>query len=192
MGVSTGWQTCSKRKNDMREDYGTQLEDGSLRFVRDLPRPIERVWDYLVDPEKRALWFCGGSMGGRPGDGFTMAFNHDHLSHEPLPDRYASMQGGIDLAARLIAIDPPHLLIFKGVNEEEETRIELSEEKGRVRLLLIQAPPADFAQLTDMAAGWHAHLGILVDQLAGEKPRGFWTDHEEAADYYRAALSPAS
>ena len=54
----------------MREDYGTQLEDGSLRFVRDLPGPIERVWDYLVDPEKRALWFCGGTSGEKAGDPF--------------------------------------------------------------------------------------------------------------------------
>ena len=174
----------------MREDYGTQLEDGSLRFVRDLPGPIERVWEYLVDPEKRAMWFCGGTTGSKPGDLYTMAFNHDHLSHEPLPERYASMQGGIEMEGQIIAIDPPHLLIFKGVSEDEETRIELSEQAGRVQLILIQAPPADFGQLTGTAAGWHAHLGMLIDQLGGGKPRGFWTDHEEAAGYYQTALKP--
>ena len=176
----------------MREDYGTQLEDGSLRFVRDLPGPIERVWEYLVDPDKRALWFCWGTSGSKAGDRYTMAFNHDDLSHEPLPERYASMQGGIDLEGELLEIDPPHLLIFKGVNEDDRTRIELSEQDSRVRLLLIQAPPSDFGQLTDMAAGWQAHLGILVDQLADRVPRGFWTDHEEAAAYYRPVLKPAS
>lgn len=175
----------------MREDYGTQLEDGSLRFVRDLPGPIERVWEYLVDPEKRALWFCGGTTGSKPGDRYTMAFNHDHLSHEPLPERYASMQGGVQMPGEIVAIDPPRLLIFKGVSEEQNTRIELSEQEGRVRLLLIQAPPADFGQLADTAAGWQAHLGILVDRLNGNMPRGFWTDHEEGAAYYKATLKPA-
>ncbi|MGP1282557.1 MAG: SRPBCC family protein [Parasphingopyxis sp.] len=174
----------------MKEEFGTQLENGALRFVRDLPGPIERVWEYLVDPEKRALWFCGGTTGSKPGDRYTMAFNHDHLSHEPLPERYADMQGGIDLDAELIEIEPPRLLVFKGVSEDHRTRIELSEQGDRVRLLLIQSPPADLAELSDIAAGWHAHLGILVDQLRGGKPRGFWTDHEEAADHYRQVLKP--
>lgn len=172
----------------MREDYGTQLEDGSLRFVRDLPGPIERVWEYLVDPEKRALWFCGGTMGSKPGDHYTMAFNHDHLSHEPLPERYADMQGGVELQARIIEIDPPHLLVFEGVDEDQQTRIELSEQGDRVRLLLIQSPTADLGQLSDTAAGWHAHLGTLIDRLNRETPRGFWTDHEAAAAWYRDRL----
>ena len=81
----------------MREDYGTQLEDGSLRFVRDLPGPIERVWDYLVDPEKRALWFCGGTSGAKAGDPFIMRFNHDDISPEKLPERHAGMQGGVEM-----------------------------------------------------------------------------------------------
>ncbi|MEM8696762.1 MAG: SRPBCC family protein [Pseudomonadota bacterium] len=175
----------------MQEDYGTQLENGALRFARDLPGPIERVWGYLVDPAKRALWFCGGTTGSQPGDRYTMAFNHDHLSHEPLPERYASMQGGIDLDAQIIEIESPHLLVFKGVSEDHWTRIELSEQGDRVRLVLIQSPPTDFAELSDTAAGWHAHLGILIDQLDGKKPRGFWTDHEEAAAYYQKTLKPA-
>lgn len=62
----------------------------------------------------------------------------------------------------------------------------------RVSLLLIQSPHADFAELSDIAAGWHAHLGILADQLRDEKPRGFWTEHEEAAAHYARVPEPAA
>ncbi|MBC2776828.1 SRPBCC family protein [Parasphingopyxis marina] len=175
----------------MREDFGTQLEDGSLRFVRDLPGPIERVWAYLVDPEKRALWFCDGTMGGQVGDSYTMAFDHDRLSHEPLPERYAGMQGGIEMKAEILAIDPPRLIVFCGVSEDAETRIELEPLGERVRLTLTQAPPADFGDLTGTAGGWHAHLAILVDHLEGRVPRGFWTEHEEARGHYEGVLKPA-
>ena len=38
-----------------------------IRIVRILPGPIERVWEYLTDPKKRARWFAGGSMEPRVG-----------------------------------------------------------------------------------------------------------------------------
>jgi len=34
-----------------------------IRVIRgQLPGPIERVWEYLTDPDKRARWFAGGPM----------------------------------------------------------------------------------------------------------------------------------
>lgn len=35
-------------------DYGTHSEPNTLRLERVLPGPIERVWEYLTDSEKRA------------------------------------------------------------------------------------------------------------------------------------------
>lgn len=172
----------------MREEMGTRLESGAMRFVRDLPGPIERVWQYLVDPEKRAEWLCGGTMGEQAGDIFILRFDHERLSHEDLPERYAHMKGGVAFDGRITAIDPPRLLAFKGVNEDDETRIELSEEGDRVRLVLVQTPSADLAQRIGTSAGWQAHLAILVDILEGREPRGFWTEHDEAERRYAQML----
>lgn len=175
----------------MKEDFGTQLEDGSLRFVRELPGPIDRVWQYLIDPGKRAKWFCGGTTGDKPGDAYTQAFNHDDLSHEKLPESYAHMQGGIEMGARIVRIDPPELLVFRWDDGGEETRIELSEQGAGVRLVLIQSPPPALSQIAGMASGWHAHLGILIDQLSGEAPRGFWTEHAAAEAHYSKVIQVA-
>ena len=35
---------------------------GEIRLMRTLPGPIERLWQYLTDPEKRSRWFAGGPM----------------------------------------------------------------------------------------------------------------------------------
>ena len=35
------------------DEYGVALEDRTVRLERLLPGPIERVWTYLTDPEKR-------------------------------------------------------------------------------------------------------------------------------------------
>ncbi|MEM8696761.1 MAG: SRPBCC family protein [Pseudomonadota bacterium] len=173
----------------MKEEFGTQLENGSLRFVRDLPGPIDRVWEYLVDPEKRALWFCGGETGAKPGDSFVMKFDHEGLTDEPVPDSHAGLRGGAEMGAKVITLDPPNLFVFRWDNDGKETQIELNEADGRVRLVLIQTPPAELAQVQGMASGWQAHLGLLIDHLAGDAPRGFWSEHEEAMRHYREAVT---
>lgn len=176
----------------MKEEFGTQLENGALRFVRDLPGPIERVWEYLVDPEKRALWFCGGETGEKPGDPFTLQFDHESLTDEPVPDSHAGLRGGMEMGARIVRIDAPNLFVFRWENDGRETRIELDEIDDRVRLVLVQTPPAELAQIRGMAAGWQAHLGLLIDVLAGDPRRPFWAEHATAEAHYRDVLGPTS
>lgn len=172
----------------MREDYGTQLENGALRFVRDLPGPIERVWDYIVDPEKRILWLCGGTAGQAAGDGYVLEFDNSRMSNERATGRYAEYNSPTEIAAEVVEIDPPRLFVFRWNDADAEARIELAEKGDRVELVLIQSPPDDLEQLVSMGGGWHAHLGILVDELAGAPHRGFWTEHEEAEAHYRQLL----
>ena len=48
-------------------DRGTITEAGTIRFERLLPGPIERVWAYLTESDKRAKWLAAGDMDLRPG-----------------------------------------------------------------------------------------------------------------------------
>ena len=52
--------------------YGERIDETTVRFERMLPGPIERVWEYLTDAEKRATWLCGGEtesqVGGKSGN----------------------------------------------------------------------------------------------------------------------------
>jgi hypothetical protein len=43
--------------------------------------------------------------------------------------------------------------------------------------------------MVNVSSGWHTHLAILEDNLAGRTPRPFWSTwiHEEAA--YEALLA---
>lgn len=43
-------------------DYGMIIEPGTLRIQRLLPGPIERVWAYLTESDKRATWLAAGAM----------------------------------------------------------------------------------------------------------------------------------
>lgn len=173
----------------MKEEFGTVLESGAMRFVRDFPGPVERVWAWLADPAKRGLWFCGGTMGEKAGDRFTLRFENGRLGDEPVPERFAAMAQPIEMEAEIVAIDPPRLLVFRWLEDGVESRFELAEADGRVRLTLIQQPPPSLRDRIGMAAGWHAHLGLLADRIGGEPPRGFWSEHGEAERHYSAALA---
>lgn len=172
----------------MREEFGTQLENGALQFVRDLPGPIDRVWRFMVDPEKRALWFAGGTTGDKVGDEFVWDFDHGKISDEPLPDKWSDLAGGMQARGRIVAIEPPRLLEVFSFEDSLTTRFELSEVGDRVRLVLTQQPPTNYEDLVSTAAGWQACLGVLLDRLSDRKPRGFWTEHESASELYRERL----
>jgi uncharacterized protein YndB with AHSA1/START domain len=69
-------------------DYATSPEPGTVRLERLLPGPIERVWEYLTDAQKRATWLAGGVFDLRVGGVTRLEFRHDTLSAEPPPEAY--------------------------------------------------------------------------------------------------------
>ena len=57
-------------------EYATVTGPNTVRLERLLPGPIERVWAYLTEPEKRAKWFAGGPMEVRVGGRVEFKFRH--------------------------------------------------------------------------------------------------------------------
>ena len=51
---------------------GKQIGPRTLRFEREFPGPIERVWEYLADSEKRGLWPASGELPTTVGAEFTV------------------------------------------------------------------------------------------------------------------------
>ena len=40
----------------------TVIEPGTVKLERLLPGPIERVWAYITESDKRAKWLCAGEF----------------------------------------------------------------------------------------------------------------------------------
>src|SRR5690606_37538578 len=70
---------CAKETH-MNDEHAHLPEPGTLVFRRVLPGPVERVWAFLVEPEKRRLWLAGGEMEPRPGGKVALHFRHAELS----------------------------------------------------------------------------------------------------------------
>lgn len=153
------------------------LAPDTVRFERVLPGPIERVWSYLVDSDKRGQWLAAGAMEQRVGSEFQMRFHHVELSQTPVPppERFKDFEGGKTTMHRVLACDPPHRLAMTwgSLDDPSEVTFDLAPTGNQVRLTVThrKLKPADIA---GTSGGWHTHLDVLSDRLDGHLPQPFW------------------
>lgn len=162
----------------------------TLRFERLLDAPREKVWQYLVDPELRKLWFMGGPTDLRAGGSFGLSMNHHLLSDAdvPTPERYRPYIGH-SWAERILRVDPPQLLAFTWEDGKAgEVTFELYEEDGKTRLVLTHAGIHGRKDVMNFGGGWHSHLATLTRRLREEPVLDFWALHEQAEATMQAAL----
>ena len=161
------------------DDFGTVLDAQTVRFVRDLPGPIERVWDYLTKAELTATWLYGNEVPPTVGEEFGSSWEGE-----------AGEPGGA-IRFRVRVYDPPHVLEVDWVEVPSPTgtitdstvRFELTPVGDRVRLTLThRALPAH--AFGSVAAGWHAHIDVLRAVLTGVEGPNAETRYEALAHHY--------
>jgi uncharacterized protein YndB with AHSA1/START domain len=171
------------------DDYGRFTGPAEVRIVRTLPGPIERVWEYLTDPEKRSRWFAGGPMELRPGGKMALHFQHKNLApDEESPEGYKD-DAGKTMAGVITRCEPPRVLAFTfGSSGESEATFELTAQGKEVLLVLShRSRGEDLDYMHEFASGWHVHLGYLLSILEGT-PRGpFWSAHARLKVIYNQA-----
>jgi uncharacterized protein YndB with AHSA1/START domain len=149
---------------------------------------VERLWAYLVDPEKRREWFGGGPLEPREGGRVLFEFHFGELTREPSPP------GGPEscvLPGRVLRCDPPRLLSFTWGDgpEASEATFELSPEGRDVRLVVTHRRLPGLPEMAGVGSGWHAHLELLEDRLLGRPLRPFWATKTALEAAYRKRLS---
>jgi uncharacterized protein YndB with AHSA1/START domain len=180
------------------EQYGKFTSPAEVRLVRTLPGPIERVWEYLTDSEKRARWLCGGVLEQKAGGKVEFAMVHKNLApDETPPAKYAQVQDpGVTFEGRVLRCEPPRLLVYTFGSEDSEVTFELTPQGNQVLLVLTHRTRGaeEQAELTNYASGWHTHLTHLLALLEGTPRPPFWAMHAKlVADYEKLrAAAPQS
>jgi uncharacterized protein YndB with AHSA1/START domain len=168
------------------QEFGTFLDKHTLQFVRILPGPIEKVWSFLWESEKRGQWFAKGPMPTTPGESFTMTFKHSDMSpHKaPPPEKMRETDANGHISNnRLLKYEPPHLLVFTfgpetRPGEVSEVEFKLSQEgdpkDNLIRFTLTHRKIPDRAFALAVSGGWHSHLAVLQYRAEGKVPPAFW------------------
>jgi uncharacterized protein YndB with AHSA1/START domain len=176
------------------DEYGVQLEPRVVRFERVLPGPIERVWAYLTESDKRGQWLGAGEMEPRVGGSLPLTFDHAKLSNKiaPTPERFKKHECNNTQNNKVLAYDPPHLLTWTfggGGERPSEVTFELSEKGDKVLLVLTHRLLADRKTMVGVGSGWHAHLGVLADRLHGREPEPFWSKFVPLEEEYEKRIA---
>lgn len=177
----------------MRE-YGECYAPGCIRFERLLNAPVESVWEYLVDPEKRSRWLAAGEFELRPGGRAEFVFRNETLCSpgDEAPEKYRSVSGEVRLEGRVLEADAPRRLVLEWPSEQGPASIVTFELEARGSETLLRLTETGIAARDDLlgaAAGWHAHLDILEALAAGTESRSFWSNHTRLETEYQRRLS---
>lgn len=144
-----------------------------IRFVRRLPVPPERAWQWLTDPELLQRWLPGCRIEPRVGGTAVFDFGEEGAATGEVT--------AVDAPASLV-----HTWVWEGV-PDSVVRWELEADDDGTRLTLthtdVAAGPAP-----EFAVGWHVMLDTWVLALDGaDDPVGAaWADIEEVAALYPA------
>jgi uncharacterized protein YndB with AHSA1/START domain len=172
-----GWGMILDALEESLHLYAELTNPDTLRFERLLPGPIERVWAYLTESDKRAQWLASGVMEPRVGACAVLHFDHSTLSKEVAapPERFKNKGCG-DTPRSVTVWNPPHILALTWGNADEpsEVTFELTPQQDKVLLVLTHRRLVNRDTRLGVAAGWHAHLNILKDRLDGREPEAFW------------------
>ena len=179
-------------------DYGELLDANTVRFERLLPGPLERVWAFLTESDKRAQWLCGGDIETTAGGHVDMHFHNLSISARskddmPRPEKYKDQPEKMSFAGSVTRCEPMRLVEHTWEFEDENSlvRYELTEEGDKVRLVLTHTRLETSDIVLSVSGGWHTHLNILEDVLAGRALRPFYTMQTALESEYRKRLGMA-
>lgn len=183
-------------KSNPIPEHGELTGPDEFRLVRLLPATLDRAWEYLVVSEKRAKWLAAGPLDPRVGGRVELHFLHASLTphQETIPEKYREMCAGEQLMHGTVTrCEPPRFLSYTW-GESDGTASEVSFElsaRDEKTLLVITHRRLDRSSLTSVAAGWHTHIGILIDHLAGKTPQAFWATHTRVESDYEQRFAQA-
>ena len=165
-------------------EYGVVTAPDTVRIERTLPGPIERLWAWLTEPDKRAQWLAGGDMDLQEGGRVELVFRNSMLTgrYEAPPEKWAKHEEH-SFQGRITACEPPRLLAYTW-GKSSEVRFELTPRGNKVHLVLTHQRLPSRDDMVNVSGGWHAHLGLLAERLEGRTPATFWPTVERLHGEY--------
>ena len=168
----------------------TMIEPGTVKLERLLPGPIERVWAYITESDKRAKWLAAGEFDLRVGGKIRLEFDNSRLSgDQDAPPKFKDGGKG-NFCGVITRLEPPRLLVHTWAWDSGDTEVsyELTPRGKEVLLVIVHRRVQGRDMQVDVMGGWDVHTGILEDVLKGVEPRPFWKTHAKVAAEYAAML----
>jgi uncharacterized protein YndB with AHSA1/START domain len=172
------------------QKHSTLVEPGTVRLERLLPGPLERVWAYITEPKKRAMWICGGTIDLRVGGKMHMEFDNNSLTSDKSPPPKYQGRGKHTSPGLVTRLEPMRVFAHTWTWESGDTEVtyELAPRGKDVLLTIVHSKVKGRDATASVMGGWDVHTGVLEDVLRGAEPRPFWATHTKLEKEYDATL----
>ena len=172
------------------QKHSTLVEPGTVRLERLLPGPLERVWAYITEPNKRAMWICGGTIDLRVGGKMHMEFDNNSLTSDKSPPPKYQGRAKASSVGVVTRLEPMRVFAHTWTWESGDTEVtyELAPRGKDVLLTIVHSKVKGRGATASVMGGWDVHTGVLEDVLRGAEPRPFWATHTKLEKEYDATL----
>jgi len=165
----------------------TLIEPGTVKMERLLPGPVERVWAYLTESEKRAKWLAAGEFDLRLGGKIHLQFDNSSLPNDKDLSQKDKDRGKGSFEGKITRLEPMRVLAHTwNMGGDTEVTYELTPRGKDVLLTVVHRRLAPRDLVLGVMGGWDVHTGILADLLSGIEPRPFWKTHNKLQSEYAA------
>ena len=163
----------------------TVIEPGTVKMERLLPGPVERVWAYITESDKRATWLAAGEFDLRLGGKIRLQFDNSRLPNNELsPQQKERGKGSFE--GTITRLEPMRVLAHTwNMGGDTEVTYELTPRGKDVLLTVVHRR---LSRVQTVLGGWDVHTGILADILNGVEPRPFWATHDKLEPQYAAQV----
>lgn len=174
--------------------YGKYIASNVVRFERLLPGPIERVWEYITDSEKRGTWLGTGDVPAKVGAAFETTWENSKLGSRPgkAPEKYAKHDGQHVGKHKVTHYEPPHRLGYDwdttSGDQSSHVMYELKQQGDKVLLTLTHSRLKKRSDALGVSGGWHTHLDLLSDILHGQDSGSFWENFSKIDGTYEERI----
>jgi uncharacterized protein YndB with AHSA1/START domain/predicted nucleic acid-binding Zn-ribbon protein len=165
-------------------ELGKVIADGTIRFERVLPAPIERVWQYLTAPDCLPQWLAAGNIDQRFGGKVELNFDVEEMPERQ--DHGAKIHGAVSF------LEPLRTLSYSWNDDASKLQsnvcFQVSADGDQTTLVVTHSQlPQD--RLHEVMAGWHTHLDILKARLTDAMPPSFRKRYREVLQTYAAVVA---
>ena len=101
----------------------TLIEPGTVKLERLLPGPVERVWAYITESDKRAKWLAAGEFDLRVGGKIRLEFDNGSLSRREGAAAQGEGRGRDSFDGVITRLEPLRLLAHTWTWDSGETEV---------------------------------------------------------------------
>jgi uncharacterized protein YndB with AHSA1/START domain len=165
-------------------DLGKVINDHTVSFERLLPVPVERVWQYLTEPEYLGQWLAVSSMEPRVGGRVELNFDVAEM-----PER---KEKGANIRGLISCFEPHSALAFSWIdtanNLESAVTFQLIA-RGEQTSVIVTHSRLPKNRMHEFMAGWHTHLDVLKARLTNAVPPQFGKRFREVVQTYAVVVA---